>query len=421
MSNYNPLRRLLAMGLLCLCTTPLRAQLTLREYRREVVAHSFLLKEADARIEEATAGAQGARAARLPHLSASGDFSLNLRHQTGVKSWDVGLQPEIIATLYGAGLTAARRQANEELLATHCDRNFTLSELYYTADYTYWNLSAMQRFHRATEEYVSIIRSLKEVIDRRFEEGYIAKSDCLMIEARLNSAEYDLLIATENLEVALHNFNILRGEESDTQVELAESIWEPSALPPRQPTEEILARRADIEAAQWRTSAANRGVEAKRMGLFPRIEVGATALLHPQSPNRNGRLRLDGNLFGRISIPLFAWGNRREEVRKAEATVRRLERVEEELCEGVILDERNEWSALVESRARIVAADKGLHIAAENLELSTYSYNEGLLTILDVLQAQLDWIGLYTNSITAHLDYAVAVAAYRHAVGASIE
>lgn len=418
MSTLTPLRGLLLLGALCTATLPSRAQLSLEEYRREVIRHSFELQRAEERISEAQAYATGARAARLPRLSASGDFSLNLRSTTGIKPWDFGLQPEVVATLYGAGLTAAQRGAEQELKATLAERQFTRSELRYAAEYAYWNLSAMQRYRQATEEYVEIIRSLKEVIDRRFEEGYIAKSDCLMIQARLNSAEYDLLTATENLEVALHNFNILRGMESDLEVELAESILDSAALPERISTAEVMARRADIEAAGLRTSAAEQGVRGRRMALFPRIEVGAAALLHPRTPNQNGTLRLDGNLFGRISIPLFEWGYRRAQLRTAEATVRRLKSEEELLREEVVREERNEWSALVESRARILSADKGLQIAAENLALSTYSYNEGLLTILDVLQAQLDWIELYTNAITAHFNFAVARAAYRHAVGA---
>ena len=36
-----------------------------------------------------------------------------------------------------------------------------------------------------------------------------------------------------------------------------------------------------------------------------------------------------------------------------------------------------------------------------------------LATILDVLQAQLSWIQLYSNAIRAHYNYAVAVSDYQ--------
>ena len=55
---------------------------------------------------------------------------------------------------------------------------------------------------------------------------------------------------------------------------------------------------------------------------------------------------------------------------------------------------------------------RNLEIAGENLDISTYSYNEGQATVLDVLQAQISWIQIYTNAITARFNYAVAVSAY---------
>ncbi len=36
-----------------------------------------------------------------------------------------------------------------------------------------------------------------------------------------------------------------------------------------------------------------------------------------------------------------------------------------------------------------------------------------MVTILDVMQAQLSWIQIYTNAIRAHYSYAVAVSDYR--------
>ena len=66
---------------------------------------------------------------------------------------------------------------------------------------------------------------------------------------------------------------------------------------------------------------------------------------------------------------------------------------------------------------RVRAVQRSLDIALENLEMSTYSYSEGMATILDVLQAQISWLQIYSNAISAQYDYAVAVAAYSYVVG----
>ncbi|MDE5851250.1 MAG: TolC family protein, partial [Alistipes sp.] len=64
-------------------------------------------------------------------------------------------------------------------------------------------------------------------------------------------------------------------------------------------------------------------------------------------------------------------------------------------------------------RAQVGATEYNLRIAGENLEINTYSYGEGLATILDVMQAQLSWIQIYTNAIRAYYSHAVAVSDYR--------
>ena len=64
-----------------------------------------------------------------------------------------------------------------------------------------------------------------------------------------------------------------------------------------------------------------------------------------------------------------------------------------------------------------MAAQESMAIAEENLTISTYAYNEGQTTILDVLQAQISWLQTYHNMLAAHYDYQMAVAEYRYIIG----
>lgn len=68
---------------------------------------------------------------------------------------------------------------------------------------------------------------------------------------------------------------------------------------------------------------------------------------------------------------------------------------------------------IVESAMQVRQSYDGLSIAAENLSLSTFAYNEGQLTVLDVLSAQLSWIQIYTNTILAARALRIAIADYR--------
>lgn len=390
-----------------------RAQTTLGDYRRAVTDYNWSLKAARAASNQAAQEQLQARTAYLPTLSLAGDFSVALRQHTGIKPWVFALQPQIVSTLYGGGAVRARyRKAQLDHSAALCDEAFTALDVRYAADYAYWNLSAMGQYRSAIRHFVEIIRSLKEVVDRRFDEGYISKGDVLMIEARLSAAEYERIAAERNYEEALHNFNILRGTDADTEVSLASSILDSLAMPERVAFDQALAARPDYTAARLRTEAAAVGVRSARAAYNPRIELGISGIWQPESPNRSGATAIDGAVFARVSVPIFHFRERRHAVGAAQAAELRSEWMQAQLHDDILQQERNGWTALDETRAQVDAIKESLRIAGENLDLSTYSYGEGLATILDVLQAQLSWIQLYTNAITARFNYAVARSSY---------
>lgn len=406
--------RIILITLLCICMgLPLRAQTTLDDYRRAVAEYSRRLKIAASAGIEAAERMEQARTGFLPLLSLEGSFSATVRRYDGNKRWTFGVLPQLVQTLYGGGaVRAAYRQAELGYDIALCDEEFTQIEVRYAADYAYWNLSTFRAFAETLREYVGIIRSLKEVVDRRFEEGYIAKGDVLMIEARLSEAVYESVKAEQDLSVALHNFNILRGLPVDTEAELAQTIRDTIPLPSRASIDRTLQQRPDYAAADLRIALAAAGVQAARAPFNPQVSVGVGGSWEPDSPNRTGKTTLDGRAFVQVSVPIFHWGERRRAVGAAQAAELRSEWIAAQLRDDIVREETNGWTAVVNSHAQVSSTEESLRIAGENLAISTYSYSEGLTTILDVLQAQLNWIQLYSNSIRARYDYADAVSAY---------
>lgn len=390
------------------------AQTTLDDYRRAVTDYSWQLKAAAARSDAAAEMMGQAYTGYLPRLSLDGSFTATVHRYDGVERWTFNVLPQLVQTVYGGGaVRAAYEQAELGYGIALCEEEFTQLDVRYTADYTYWNLSAMRLHAASMREYVHIIRSLKEVVDHRFAEGYIAKGDVLMIDTRLSEAQYALVIAEQNLTVALHNFNILRGVDPALDVQLTQGIRDSLPMPARVPTCEAVMRRPDYTAARLRSEQAEARVRSARAPFNPQVQVGIGGSWQPYVPNRTGATTVDGSAFVKLSLPIFHWGERRRATGAARALQLESEWNAALLHDDIVREEMNGWTALVDSRAQIDATERSLDIAGENLEISTYSYGEGLATILDVLQAQLSWIQLYTNAIQAHYNYAVAVSDYR--------
>lgn len=392
---------------------PATAQIALEEYRGEVAAYSRQLKIAASGSAAASGELGRARTGYLPSLSLDGSFTKTFHRYEGIEPWTFSVLPQVVQTLYGGGsVRATVRQAELGYDIALCEEAFTRLDVRYAADYAYWNLSAVELYAASMREYVSIIRSLKRVVDRRFAEGYTSRSDVLMIDARLSEAEYTLVSVEQNYEVALHNFNILCGADPLRRVTLAGSIRDSLPMPERMGAGEAVARRPDHTAAQLRTEQAAAAVRLARAPYNPHVSVGVGGSWQPYTPNQTGATTVDGSVFVKVSLPIFHWGERRRAVSAARALQTQQEWSAAQRYDEIVREEMNGWTALVQSHAQVAASEESLRIAGENLTLSTYSYGEGQATILDVLQAQLSWIQIYTNAIKAHFSYATAVSDY---------
>ena len=403
----------LLLAVAAACSAQSQTLFSLQAYRDSVYLNSMDISNAAVEVERAVAQVHIAKTDFLPSLTASGSFTTDFRRSGDADLWGFTLQPRIEQILYaGGGVRASFRRAELQSDVATENQRMTQLDVRNAAERAYYSLSAMQLYRAATREYVAIIRSLYGVVEERFSEGYVAKGDLLQVETRLSEAEFALLEMENDYEVALHRFNALRGETGGGDVALSNSILDSVAMPARVTVEQMLQQRPDMRAAALTTLAAEYGVKATRSQYNPRLTAGVSGSWQTYSPNASAKTYLDGALVVGLSVPLFHWGERRSAVAVARSDVRRAENGMEQLRRDAAEQEADGWSAMTSSYSQIQSSLHNLAIAAENLSISTYSYQEGQATVLDVLQAQISWLQLYTNAITARFNYAVAVSDY---------
>ena len=403
----------LLLAVAAACSAQSQTLFSLQAYRDSVYLNSMDISNATVEVERAVAQVHIAKTDFLPSLTASGSFTTDFRRSGDADLWGFTLQPRIEQILYaGGGVRASFRRAELQSDVATENQRMTQLDVRNAAERAYYSLSAMQLYRAATREYVAIIRSLYGVVEERFSEGYVAKGDLLQVETRLSEAEFALLEMENDYEVALHRFNALRGEMSGGDVVLSNSILDSVAMPTRVTVEQMLQQRPDMRAAMLTTLAAEYGVKVTRAQYNPRLTAGVSGSWQTYSPNASAKTYVDGALVVGLRVPLFHWGERRSAVAGARSDVRRAENDMEQLRRDAAEQEADGWSAMTSSYSQIQSSLHNLAIAAENLSISTYSYQEGQATVLDVLQAQISWLQLYTNAITARFNYAVAVSDY---------
>lgn len=392
----------------------LHAQVSLDDYSESVLAYSLELQDAEFAKQGAREREIVARKGYLPILSLARELNIEARKPDEGRRWNWLTQLDVSQPIFRGGeVRATAKRAELAFDISEYEAEATEFLVRYTAEVAYWSLSRAEGYYEAIAQYVAIVESLRDVVAERYDAGYISKSDLLQVASRLSDARYQLSEAEQKRDIALHNFNLLRGVEPTSKVVLAESIFNSVALPVRESVDSVILRHPDYNSSELSAMRAFWGIRAERARYLPKIEVGAYALLQPNMPHvRGGGTRLDGGFMLSFSSPIYHFGERRHAVAAARSDYLREVNATLAVVDRITLEESDTWTNLCATRDRVATAQRNLSIAEENLSISTYSYREGLASILDVLQAQLSWLQIYTNTLSAQYDYAVAVSAY---------
>lgn len=392
----------------------LHAQVSLDDYSESVLAYSLELQDAEFAKQGAREREIVARKGYLPILSLARELNIEARKPDDGRRWNWLTQLDVSQPIFRGGeVRATAKRAELTFDISEYEAEATEFLVRYTAEVAYWSLSRAEGYYEAIAQYVAIVESLRDVVAERYDAGYISKSDLLQVASRLSDARYQLSEAEQKRDIALHNFNLLRGVEPTSKVVLAESIFNSVALPVRESVDSVILRHPDYNSSELSAMRAFWGIRAERARYLPKIEVGAYALLQPNMPHvRGGGTRLDGGFMLSFSSPIYHFGERRHAVAAARSDYLREVNATLAVVDRITLEESDTWTNLCATRDRVATAQRNLSIAEENLSISTYSYREGLASILDVLQAQLSWLQIYTNTLSAQYDYAVAVSAY---------
>ncbi len=397
------------------------AQISVEEYCQSVIDYSLDLKITASQSAYNEHALSLSKRALLPSLSMSGNYVVGIKELNGAKRWDFNLQPQITQSIFGGEFRSKIKIAELQYSVALLDESSMLLDVRYNASYAYWNLIARRKYREAVDSYVEIIRSLKQIVEKRFNEGYIAKGDWLMICTRLSEAEYEQVVAEQNYSIAKHNFNILRGESVEADVIQSDPTIQGVTSIARASIDDMLGSRPDYIAQLEKEDIAQIEIKSSVAQYNPQLSVGVGGVWSTYRPNLTSKTYVDGNVFASLSIPIFHFSERRQvgDMARAQYKISRLKSAK--LYDELIIEESNGWRAIVDSRAQMIAAKASLEVAVENLEISTYSYNEGLTTILDVLQAQIGWIQLSSNAIYSEFNHLIAIANYEKITAKKLE
>ena len=397
--------------------------LSVEQYRQKVLEYNQDIQKSQQAVNGALYSLKGIRTGFFPKLDITGNYSYQLEKVeflpgTDLKHDNYGVEAGLVQNVYSG--SAVRKQydvAKLQHAIAQLSVEHTVDNMIYAADVSYWSVAANRNLYELSEQFVQIVRELYEIVNKRFEEGAISKTDVLMVQNRLKEAELQLNTNSTNYKTALQSLNIMMGVEPDAAVVLTDSIQKVLWVPKQEGLNKALERRADYQSAIMGIEMAKLQTDMARSKYLPQLAVGIKEKYGTTLLNVDGKAQWATTAYAQINIPVFHWGEMRQNVRlsRTQEWTKELER--SQLKDQVSKELNKAWVNVIEISKKLEIVYSSLDIAKDNLTLNTFSYNEGKLPIIDVLSAQVSWLQAYTNVVSVNYQYKVALAEYAKALG----
>lgn len=401
--------------------------LSVEQYRAKVLEYNQDIQKSQQAVNAALYSLKGIKTGFFPKLDVTGNYSYQIETieflpGADLKHDNYGVEAGVVQNVYAG--SAVRKQYNAAKLQhaiAQLSVEHTVNNIVYAAEVSYWAVAANKDLLDISAQYVQLINELFNIINKRFDEGAISKTDLLMVQNRLKEAELQLNTSSTNYKLALQALNIMMGVDPDAHVVLTDSIQGMYRVPKEEGLDKALEKRADYQAAIMNIEVAKIQTGLARSKFLPQLAVGLKEKYGTTLLNLDGKSKWATTAYAQINIPVFHWGEMRQNVRlgRTQEETKELER--SQLKDQVSKELNSAWVNVTETAQKLEIVYSSLDIAKDNLTLNTFSYNEGRLPILDVLSAQGSWLQAYTNVVSVNYQYKVALAQYAKALGASAE
>ena len=389
----------------------------LEKYRTMALDYNHDLKAAEKNIAASMEVEKSARADLKPKLSGAASFqytgnpmeltldipSIGLSKTVEGKNLNYGGSLSILQPVYTGGrvLESIRMAQHQQALAGNQAKALNDAVCYQT-DIQYWSAVARQEIVDVAEDFRNSIAALVKTIKERVEVGLVDPQDLLMAEVKLNEAEYQLLQAQSNFETGRMALNSMIGvrleqpTELDAQIPIvvvSDSLWLSTGM-----------GRPEIQMAYDKIRIAESTKKLNDSQFKPQFYVGVEGSY--SSPGYNFKKDLDPNyaVYAKVSVPIFEWGKRRSEKRVSSFRIGMAEDNLNKVVDRVELEVSVARKALSQAIDRVRLSVSSLAKAEENEAKAVERYNEGKVSVVEVIDAQ-------TYRQTSQVNYVQAKAA----------
>jgi outer membrane protein TolC len=308
----------------------------------------------------------------------------------------------------GGRLTQAYKIAKAAETIATIQTEANRDDIIYSVDEAYWRVVAVSKKKQLAEQYYRLLCQLENDVREALNEGLVTQADLLKVTTKRGEAEVKKLQAENGLTLSNMALAQLCGLPLASTFALDESGLGESLLPlDTVNTDAAVSNRSELRLLEQAEQIAKANAMLMAAGLQPNIVASAGYIYTNPNVDNGFSNKWDGKGFFSagvvVNIPIVhADDIYRYKAAKHAANAATLKT--EETRELLTLQTTQANQKLMEAQQKIALAHLTQNNAAEVLRMAQESYDAGMITLSELMQAQTAWLAAATELVDAQTE-----------------
>ena len=270
--------------------------------------------------------------------------------------------------------------------ASKYKRSITKDDIVIQTEEQYWQIVSLEEKQKTLAAYKQMLSSLFKQVEDAYNAGVVMKNDVLKVQLKRSEVllnESKLKNATQlakmafcrqlglplNTEIVLQDTLVINGTPQSLYVDNAQVLEDRDEY-------KLLALSVRAEKLQTRLTWSE---------YLPQVAVGAS-YQYLKFDDADGRSI--GVVYGTVSIPISEWWGGSHELKKRKQEEKIAQNNFSDSSRRLLLQMKKAWQDLTDAYTQYQLSEESRQQAEENMRVNQDSYDNGLITVSDLLDAR---------------------------------
>ena len=309
--------------------------------------------------------------------------------------------------------------AKLSLEAAHKELDAAYNQLALDVSEAFYRLLLSVEFVKVSEQTVELVETQLKIAQNLFEAGASTNFDVLRAEVLLANAKSNLIRAKNGARIAMDVYknvlNIDFGESVEIEGSLERPIFE---FDLDRLIQLGLEKRPELHQLAFNEGAAKTQVDVAKTRSRPALSF----FTNYQFDHNERLIEMDRvwNLGLTLNFPIFDGLATRAAVTQAESGLKQTQLGKQQMIDAIELEVRSAYLNLLEAKTLINVQGETVAQAQESVRIANLRYENGMITSVELTDAQLALSQAEVNRLQSLHDYAVGLARLEKAIGQKV-